>query len=428
MSDIAIRVDHLGKQYCLGGQKTAYTTFREVVVDAIKAPKRWVKGERSPDRNLFWALDDISFDVKVGEAIGIIGRNGAGKSTLLKILSRITRPTRGRVDIYGRVGSLLEVGTGFHPELTGRENIFLNGAILGMSRTEITRKFDEIVDFSGVDRFLDTPVKFYSSGMYVRLAFAVAAHLEPEILVVDEVLAVGDASFQKKCLGKMGEVTRGGRTVLFVSHQMDMIRSLCSIGILLEKGNINVYGSVNDVVDSYIQNIRDEKQMSSFMINDTNDISIKVISGKVVDENENENGLFDVFSKIALELTYIISKPVEGAVVNFELKRNGTTLFISFDTDEDIQNLNPRIPGIYVSRIEIPSPLLKPGNYSISIKTGIINVLTFQQLDNILSFNVELLSRPSSLLSYAEKRNGIIAVPIKWKTQRAKPGNEVSLG
>lgn len=428
MSDIAIRVDHLGKQYRLGGQKTAYTTFREVVVDAIKTPQRWVKGERSPDRNLFWALDDISFDVKVGEAIGIIGRNGAGKSTLLKILSRITRPTRGRVDIYGRVGSLLEVGTGFHPELTGRENIFLNGAILGMSRTEITRKFDEIVDFSGVERFLDTPVKFYSSGMYVRLAFAVAAHLEPEILVVDEVLAVGDASFQKKCLGKMGEVTRGGRTVLFVSHQMDMIRSLCSIGILLDKGKINTFGSVNDVVDSYIQNNMDEKQKSSFLLKDNNDISIKVISGKVIDENEEENDLFDVFSKIAMEFTYIISKPVEGAVVNFELKRNGATLFISFDTDEDVLNLNPRVPGLYVSRIEIPSPLLKPGNYSISIKTGIINVATFQHLEDILSFNVELLSRPSSLLSYAEKRNGMIAVPIKWKTQRTKPGNEDSLG
>ena len=232
MSDLAIRVEHLGKQYRLGGQQARYATFRETVVKAAKAPVRWLKGERRSEQNKFWALDDVSFEVKQGEAVGIIGRNGAGKSTLLKILCRITSPTRGRVDVYGRVGSLLEVGTGFHPELTGRENIFLNGAILGMSRKEIHRKFDEIVDFAEIEKFLDTPVKYYSSGMYVRLAFAVAAHLEPEILVVDEVLAVGDAEFQKKCLGKMGDVANEGRTVLFVSHNMGAVQTLCS----------NVYG------------------------------------------------------------------------------------------------------------------------------------------------------------------------------------------
>ncbi len=214
MGDIAIRVDHLSKQYRIGMQKAHYQTFRDALVTAARTPLRWFKSEGSQERNKIWALKDVSFEIKHGEAVGIIGRNGAGKSTLLKILSRITRPTRGRADIFGRVGSLLEVGTGFHPELTGRDNIYLNGAILGMRRKEIDRKFDEIVAFSEIEKFLDTPVKYYSSGMYVRLAFAVAAHLEPEILLVDEVLAVGDAQFQKKCLGKMGDVAQGGRTVL----------------------------------------------------------------------------------------------------------------------------------------------------------------------------------------------------------------------
>ena len=251
MSEIAIKVQHLGKQYRLGGKQASYSTFRETLVNAAAIPLQWLKGERKTDQNTFWALDDVSFEVNQGDAIGIIGRNGAGKSTLLKILSRITSPTRGRVDLYGRVGTLLEVGTGFHPELSGRENIYLNGAILGMSRIEITRKFDEIVAFSEIERFLDTPVKHYSSGMYVRLAFAVAAHLEPEILVVDEVLAVGDAAFQKKCLGKMGDVAHEGRTVLFVSHNMNAIKRLCAKTIYLEKGQISFYGDTAEAVQYY---------------------------------------------------------------------------------------------------------------------------------------------------------------------------------
>jgi ABC-type polysaccharide/polyol phosphate transport system ATPase subunit len=261
MSDIAIKVENLGKSYIVGhesAEKERYTALRDVIAKNAKSfvrkskdmltGKPIVQGEEIEE---FWALKDIHFEIKQGERVGIIGRNGAGKSTLLKILSRITEPTTGRVSINGRVASLLEAGTGFHPELTGRENIYLNGAILGMSRKEIQRKFDEIIDFAEVEKFLDTPVKRYSSGMYVRLAFAVAAHLEPEILVVDEVLAVGDAQFQEKCLGKMQDVASRGRTVLFVSHNMGAIQALCESAILFDRGSINMLGEVSSVVSSY---------------------------------------------------------------------------------------------------------------------------------------------------------------------------------
>ncbi|MBC7185500.1 MAG: ABC transporter ATP-binding protein [Calditrichaeota bacterium] len=259
MSDIAIRVEGLGKMYRIGGKQERYRTLRDTLSDAFAAPFRRVssllRGQAYGAANLnetIWALKDVSFEVKHGEVVGIIGRNGAGKSTLLKILSRITEPTEGYAEIRGRVGSLLEVGTGFHPELTGRENIYLNGAILGMKKAEIERKFDEIVDFAEIEKFIDTPVKHYSSGMYVRLAFAVAAHLEPEILLVDEVLAVGDAAFQKKCLGKMGDVAREGRTVLFVSHNMAAVLNLCSRAVLLDAGQVIHSGSVIEVVDQYL--------------------------------------------------------------------------------------------------------------------------------------------------------------------------------
>lgn len=259
MSDTIIRVENLSKKYLIGHQQegqSGYTALRDVIANGAKSLVKRLQNPKSQTQNNkeeFWALKDVSFEVKQGEAIGIIGRNGAGKSTLLKILSRITEPTTGRITIEGRVASLLEVGTGFHPELTGRENIYLNGAILGMTKAEIKRKFDEIVDFAEIEKFLDTPVKRYSSGMYVRLAFAVAAHLEPEILVVDEVLAVGDAAFQKKCLGKMGDVaTKEGRTVLFVSHDMPSIQTLCQKVIMLQSGSIKMEGSSNTVISKYL--------------------------------------------------------------------------------------------------------------------------------------------------------------------------------
>jgi lipopolysaccharide transport system ATP-binding protein len=264
MSDIAIRVENLGKRYSLG-QRESYKTLRDVVAGTFTVPyRRWRKKEvrttrsaiRDPESEYLWALRDVSFEVKQGEVVGIIGRNGAGKSTLLKILSRTTDPTEGCAEIYGRIGSLLEVGTGFHPELTGRENIYLNAAILGMKRWEITFKFDEIVGFAEIEKFLDTPVKRYSSGMYVRLAFAVAAHFEPEILLVDEVLAVGDAAFQKKCLGKMGEVAKGGRTILFVSHNMAAIEALCQSACSLDQGRLVMNDKTPQVVQRYLSSLQ----------------------------------------------------------------------------------------------------------------------------------------------------------------------------
>lgn len=259
-ADTVIRVEGVGKRYVIrhADDRGGYATLRDTLAHRVRSIASWAIGRTVSDRRQeeFWALKDIAFEIQRGEVVGIIGRNGAGKSTLLKILSQITEPTTGRIEIDGRVASLLEVGTGFHPELTGRENIFLNGAILGMSRAEIRRKFDEIVAFSEIEKFLDTPVKRYSSGMYTRLAFSVAAHLEPEILIIDEVLAVGDAEFQKKCLGKMGQVAKGGRTVLFVSHNMAAVQSLCSRGILLVGGKQAVVGSVEEAIASYLQTSR----------------------------------------------------------------------------------------------------------------------------------------------------------------------------
>jgi lipopolysaccharide transport system ATP-binding protein len=255
MSDIAIRAENLSKLYRIGNRE-AYKSLRDVLSDAISTPFRWFNTQNSKlktqNSNYIWALKDVSFEVKKGEVVGIIGRNGAGKSTLLKILSRITEPTEGYAKIYGRMGSLLEVGTGFHPELTGRENIYLNGAIIGMKKIEINGKFDEIVAFAEVEKFIDTPVKHYSSGMYTRLAFSVAAHLEPEILLVDEVLAVGDVAFQKKCLGKMKDVAKEGRTVLFVSHNMGAIETLCNRAFLIDQGKIVLSGESYKVVSSYL--------------------------------------------------------------------------------------------------------------------------------------------------------------------------------
>jgi lipopolysaccharide transport system ATP-binding protein len=367
MSDIAVRVEHLSKQYRLGASQPVYPTFREAIMDTLKAPVRMVQGKTRPKSETFWALDDVSFEIKHGEAVGIIGRNGAGKSTLLKILSRITRPTHGKADLYGRVGSLLEVGTGFHPELTGRENIYLNGAILGMSRNEIQCKFDEIVDFAEVEKFLDTQVKHYSSGMYVRLAFAVAAQLEPEILVVDEVLAVGDAEFQKKCLGKMEDVTHRGRTVLFVSHNMGMISSLCQRAILLGSGKIIQDSDAASAIAKYYNS-----GMSSPYSSDFTKSGIKVgddyatlLEAHIEDEHGTAIGEINIRSPFKVKMKYEFHNAVvNSSYPNFHFYNSqGLCVFV---TNGD-RRAHLSSDGIYEATCIVPGSLLNNDTYFIDL-------------------------------------------------------------
>jgi len=310
MGDVALRVENLSKQYRIGKAQARYSTLRDSLMEMALSPVRraanLIRGNGSGAADLeetIWALKDVSFEVKKGEVVGIIGRNGAGKTTLLKILSRITEPTEGCVDIFGRVGSLLEVGTGFHPELTGRENIYLNGAILGMKKAEIERKFDEIVAFAEIEKFIDTPVKFYSSGMYVRLAFAVAAHLEPEILMVDEVLSVGDAAFQKKCLGKMGEVAEEGRTVLFVSHNMAAVDSLCKRIFVLDEGKSIFDGDSNSGIAFYTKENRKSKNNTKLKDYPRSSPYRSLINSyRIMDETDNDRNLFPIGSTVVIEL------------------------------------------------------------------------------------------------------------------------------
>lgn len=425
MSDIVIKAENLGKKYTIGhqAQRGQYTALRDVLMQNIKSI--WNKTKdlamgapiiQGDTLEEVWALKNVNFEIRRGEAVGIIGRNGAGKSTLLKVLSRITEPTTGRVSIKGRVASLLEVGTGFHPELTGRENIYLNGTILGMSRTEIKRKFDEIVTFAEVEKYLDTPVKRYSSGMYVRLAFAVAAHLEPEILVVDEVLSVGDAQFQKKSLGKMDDVAKAGRTVLYVSHQMDMIRNLCRRCLFLDEGSIVSDGNPVEIVEEYLQSFTRMKNSARFMEQEKPGLGLQVTRGEVINEKGEIQDHFDVFDPIVLVFEYTVYRQQHDTVVNFELKRNGTILFLSFDTDMDPSKYTIREPGIYRAHIKLPCPLLKDGVYTVTVNTGIANTCTYQRLEEVLTFEVSLFSKPSTLLSYADRRPGVLAMPLTWET------------
>jgi lipopolysaccharide transport system ATP-binding protein len=381
MSSEAIRVEHLAKQYRLGAVRGAFTygSLRETISDAAGAWWRRLSGRQPPaastsssGRRFIWALDDISFSVPQGEVVGIVGRNGAGKSTLLKILSRITRPTRGMAEFRGRLGSLLEVGTGFHPELTGRDNIYLNGAILGMRRADIQRKFDAIVDFSGVSAFIDTPVKRYSSGMYVRLAFAVAAHLDPEILVVDEVLAVGDAAFQKQCLGKMQEVSRAGRTVLFVSHNMPAVTRLCSRAILLADGRIVEDGPVDQVVTTYLTSALGTTARREWAEDDPsipgNDW-VRVRSVRVVNDHCETIESVDVRQRVGIEIVFDVQRREQPIVPGIALvNEQGSPVFSAMDTNPAWRE--PCEPGCYRSTAWIPGNLLNEGSVIASIALG----------------------------------------------------------
>jgi len=417
MSDNVIHVERISKLYHIGKKQEKYNTLRDSLANALVSPfRRAIKllhGDATGASELnetIWALKDVSFDIKMGEVVGIIGRNGAGKSTLLKILSRITEPTKGFAEIRGRVGSLLEVGTGFHSELTGRENIFLNGAILGMKRTEIERKFDEIVDFSGVEKFIDTPVKHYSSGMYLRLAFAVAAHLETEILFIDEVLAVGDMEFQKKCLGKMQRIADEGRTVLFVSHNISAVNRLCSRTIWIDSGQLRLNGLTSDVIQHYLssqlQGCISEIKFQPSSVN--NEFQMKFI--RIVSKDNEPTSLVDFKDSFKIEIGYELLAPLNGvSVLSRITDLQGNIICTSWDTDTTDWKDRVRKPDRYMSICTFPGSLFKPGRYLVSA-----GALTDKQLlayhENILSFEI---SSANYFLNTG--RIGIITPLFKWE-------------
>jgi lipopolysaccharide transport system ATP-binding protein len=380
MSDLAIQVEELSKRFHIGKLKSS-GSVREALASVMKAPfKR--RGADDED-TILWALRDVSFSVKQGEVVGLIGRNGAGKSTLLKILARITRPTSGWAEVHGRIGSLLEVGTGFHHELSGRENIFLSGAVLGMKKSEIAKKFDEIVAFSEIERFLDTPLKHYSSGMQMRLAFAVAAHLEPEILLIDEVLAVGDASFQKKCLGKMKDVARHGRTILFVSHNATAMRALCSRAVWLDGGKVVEDGGIDEVVNHYlpkspVENLEAHWDESSAPGNDR----VRLRSARVI-VGESAQDLTTVHTPLQIEFTYWNYTP--GAVLNLSVQFHYSDEACAFISVSDYV---PRPAGLIRQTVRIPADLLNAGSYSLTvlIVEDTTNVLLV--VDRLVGFEV----------------------------------------
>lgn len=423
MSEPSIIVQGVGKRYRIGSAQAGYTTLRDVLVRWAKSPfKRGSKSGRSADT--IWALKDVSFQVERGQVLGLIGENGAGKSTMLKLLSRITEPTEGRMEIRGRVGSLLEVGTGFHPELTGRENIYLNGAILGMKRGEIESKFDEIVSFAEVETFIDTPVKRYSSGMYLRLAFAVAAHLEPEILLVDEVLAVGDAAFQRKCLGKMSDVAQQGRTVIFVSHNMSAILRLTQETIVLEGGRIALRGPTPEAVDHYMTSGMDRagerlwdqdeglRSAGPFL---PLALRVRDQAGRVVGEVSSTQPFH-------IEVEYELEQDITGLRVGIYLHTSrGEPVFTSFDTDDPqaYERLSAREAGRYVSRCTIPANLLNEGRFVVGMNASSFRIRSYFTEEHAMSFTVEGAGAPGS--HWPERRSGPLRPALDWEVGEAVP-------
>jgi len=416
--DVAIRVKNLGKRYKLGQQSGGYKTLGETITRAVKSPfqrlQRQGSSEEKEEAGTFWALKDVSFEVKKGEVIGIIGRNGAGKSTLLKILSRITAPTEGTVEVHGRIGSLLEVGTGFHPELTGRENIFLSGSIMGMKKAEIEEKFDDIVKFSEIEKFLDTPVKRYSSGMYVRLAFAVAAHLEPEILIIDEVLAVGDAAFQKKCLGKMGDVANEGRTVLFVSHNMGAMTTLCKSGFLLSNGSIIKEGEIKKVVAHYLDQMKDRTgQYHRDPSEPIKKLAILRISLQREDEISTQYYNMDTLS---VNIEIIIKKAIFGAQIAVELYTGNDNCIFSTTSQDWSEEKEIFEPGKYHLTCPIQLTTLRQGGYYITVSSSVPAVEVLDIVEEQLLF--EILDEPECIFKLGQNRSGMILPVIQWSIKK----------
>lgn len=416
-----IQIENLWKQYHLGviGHGTLTHDLQSwwakmrgkedpnSTIDVVRATTEiQEEGERS-----FWALKGVNINVKEGAVLGIIGKNGAGKSTLLKILSRVTAPTIGNICVRGRIASLLEVGTGFHPELTGRENIFMNGAILGMSKQEVKSKLDEIIAFSGVDKFVDTPVKRYSSGMYVRLAFAVAAHLEPEILVVDEVLAVGDADFQKKCMGKMGEIAEGGRTVLFVSHNMSAIQKICSEAVELVDGKVSNSGNVGEVVSRYLGG---KKKTSIVYNNDPSPKEIKIQYVSVSDENGENRYSYNSGEKISIKICFHVFKPARKYNISLEVHHSlYGCVFTSTMSDNDYESVSKRYweEGRYCTQVFLPTNIMRGGEYSINVAATIPKVFVF---DEVLDLCFDIVDVDSPVFLSGEGRRGAVLPLLKW--------------
>jgi lipopolysaccharide transport system ATP-binding protein len=416
MSKRSIVVEHLAKRYLIGGAKElGYKTLRDSLAALVRG--------RNPAsaRETIWALHDVSFAAEQGEVIGIIGRNGAGKSTLLKILSRITEPTTGRALLYGRVGSLLEVGTGFHPELTGRENIFLNGAILGMRRAEIARKLDEIVAFAEIHQFLDTPVKRYSSGMYVRLAFAVAAHLETDVLIVDEVLAVGDARFQRKCLDKMEDVGRHGRTVLFVSHNLSAVTRLCSRAVLLDRGRVAESGGASEVVRKYLR--ADIGTTASHRWGEASapgNRYVRLRSMSVKDVTGAPSDRIDIRRPITLLLEWEVLLAGRVLVPTFRvINEEGTIVFVTHDLDPAWRN-RMREPGVYASRVVVPGNFLSEGTFIVSVSVSTIETGEVHVSEpDVISFDViDSVAGDSARGDYGGEMPGVVRPLLEWTTER----------
>jgi len=423
MSDTVIKVDNLSKKYVIRHeQRERYTALRDVMAAGVKRLGRRLLSpftiQYSPftvSKEDFYALRDVSFEIKQGDRVGIIGRNGAGKSTLLKILSRITEPTSGRIEIEGRVASLLEVGTGFHPELTGRENIFLNGAILGMTRTEIKKKFDEIVAFAEVERFLDTPVKRYSSGMYVRLAFAVAAHLEPEILIIDEVLAVGDAQFQKKCLGKMEEVGKAGRTVLFVSHNMGAIENLCPISLCLDAGIIIGMGETKDIIKMYLTS---QSQISLSNISQAVRPNQNHLSGEILFQSvwaqrldgETKNQ-FEMNEPFLICFKYHVKQLVPSSLIAVRIATTAGQIIID-SWDVDSLAVGEKMPGNYTVKVKVDPQDLHPGLYNINLVAAVHLIRWIDRVDNALQ--IEILPFDGDKV-WRTERSAILQRVLQWE-------------
>jgi lipopolysaccharide transport system ATP-binding protein len=429
MSDVVIRGENLGKRYQIG-ERERYLALRDVLARALKSPARIFRPPASANRNRsqghIWALKDVSFEIRQGEVVGIIGRNGAGKTTLLKILARVTKPTRGFADIRGRVGSLLEVGAGFHPELTGRENVFLSGAILGMGKSELQRKFDEIVAFAEVEKFIDTPLKHYSTGMQTRLAFAVAAHLDPDILLVDEVLAVGDVRFQKKCLGRMGDVAQTGRTIMFVSHDMRKMTTLCTRGLLLSAGGVDMEGEITAVAAAYLrEGITREAFVDLSARGDRSGSGEARFSSIALSNGSKPTSTFEFGSDLVQKITVIVHSPAAAALIQIVIvSADGVAVHELLNVHEGC--VWKADSGIYEFVVTVPQLRLYPGTYTIDLWLGSRHSARVDYITNAAEFHV-VQTANSGLERPLDRADGLVFQSAQWSCRQIPAVDEAGV-